>query len=122
LNSRGRFCFTIHVLVALAIAATAACARSSQASDAAPADDTQVLYDRACAKCHAADGSGGLPSVANGPKPIDLREAAWQQSRSDDDIARAIRDGRGAMPPFADVLTADQVSRLARHVRQLHRR
>lgn len=123
MDSRGRISVVaLYVFVVLTIAAAAGCARSSRASDGAPGDDTQALFDRACAKCHGADGSGGLPTVANGPKPIDLRDAAWQQSRSDEEVARAIREGRGAMPPFGDVLTADQVSQLARHVRQLHAR
>lgn len=122
MNSRGRISVALYVFVVLTIAAAAGCARSSQASDGAPGDDTRALFDRACAKCHGADGSGGLPTVANGPKPIDLRDASWQQSRSDEEVVRAIREGRGAMPPFGDVLTADQMSQLARHVRQLHAR
>jgi mono/diheme cytochrome c family protein len=94
------------------------CAGSSEAEQPG-AVDGRPLFDQACAKCHGADGSGGLPTVTNGPKPIDLRDAAWQQSRSDDEIAAAIRDGRGAMPPFAGVLTPEQVAALARHVRSL---
>lgn len=57
--------------------------------------------------------------VANGPRPIDLRRPDWQASRTDDEIAAAIRDGWGAMPPFDDVLTADQIEALTRFVRQV---
>lgn len=104
--------------VALAGAAAAACARSAPAAQQAPVD-ARALFAQACAKCHAADGSGGLPMVANGPKPIDLRDAGWQRSRTDNEIALAIRDGRGAMPPFAGVLAEQQIAGLARHVRSL---
>ena len=57
--------------------------------------------------------------VANGPRPIDLRRPDWQASRTDDEIAAAIRDGWGAMPPFGDVLTAGQIESLTRFVRQI---
>jgi mono/diheme cytochrome c family protein len=108
-------------LVLLAMSA-AACARSSQASEEAQAVDTVQLFGQACAKCHGTEGAGGLPTVANGPRPVDFRDASWQRSRSDDDIAAAIRNGRGAMPPFADLLTPGEIVRLTRHVRSLHTR
>ena len=104
---------------AVAAVSAAGCARSSQASDQAPRIDAGQLFEQACAKCHGADGGGGLPTVANGPKPVNFRDSAWQASRSDDEIASAIRDGRGAMPPFADVLKPDQIGELMRHVRAM---
>jgi mono/diheme cytochrome c family protein len=57
--------------------------------------------------------------VAGGPRPIDLRSADWQASRSDVEVYAAIRHGRGAMPPFEDVLTADEVAAMTAYVRQL---
>ena len=57
--------------------------------------------------------------VADGPKPIDLRNPEWQESRTDEEIARAIRDGRGAMPPFVDVLSPDQIRAVTAQVRRL---
>ena len=65
--------------------------------------------------------SRGLPMVANGPRPIDLTSPDWQRSRSDQDVAAVIRNGRGAMPPFADVLTAGQIDALGSYVRRLQR-
>ena len=59
--------------------------------------------------------------VANGPRPIDLTSLEWQRARTDQELATAIRTGRGAMPPFADVLTAQQIDALASHVRTLKR-
>jgi mono/diheme cytochrome c family protein len=59
--------------------------------------------------------------AVNGPRPIDLTAAPWQQSRSDAEIVAAIRTGRGAMPPFLDVLTAEQIDALGRYVRSLKR-
>ena len=83
--------------------------------------DGKALFAQACAKCHAEDGTGGLPMVANGPRPIDLTSAEWQRSRSDAEVLTAIRTGRGAMPPFDGVLTAEQIAALASHVRALKR-
>jgi mono/diheme cytochrome c family protein len=36
-------------------------------------------------------------------------------------VVAAIRSGRGAMPPFEDLLTADQINHLAAYVRSLKR-
>ena len=104
-------------LVASLPVLTLACAGGQQAS----AIDGAALFSQACAKCHGADGSGGLPTVANGPKPIDLRDTGWQKQRSDAEIATAIREGRGAMPPFAEVLSAAQIDALRQHVRSLNK-
>lgn len=95
------------------------CARQAPAAEQAAAPDGAQLFQRACARCHAADGSGGLPMASNGPRPIDLRNPAWQASRTDVELTAAIRDGRGAMPPFGDVLTPEEITALARHIRNL---
>ena len=99
----------------------AACAQPAPASQQAADVDARQLFAQACAKCHGPDGTGGLAMATNGPRPIDLGNAAWQATRSDDEIVAAIRDGRGAMPPFTGVLTPQQVTALARHVRSLRR-
>lgn len=101
------------------LAVAGACAWQAPAAQSAPAATGPQLFERACAKCHAPDGSGGLPTVPNGPRPIDLRNPEWQKSRADAEIVATIRDGRGAMPPFADVLSGDEIAALAAHVRRL---
>jgi mono/diheme cytochrome c family protein len=58
--------------------------------------------------------------AANGPRPVNLHDPAWQASRTDGEIIAAIRDGRGAMPPFADVLKSDEIAVLAGYVRSLN--
>ena len=103
----------------LLLAGSVACSRSGASPHEEGEPDAAQLFERACARCHASDGSGGLAMVPNGPRPIDLRQEAWQESRSDAEIVSAIRDGRGAMPPFHDVLREREVVALARYVRQL---
>jgi len=111
------------LLVVACTVAVGACARQAPAAkQAATAPDAPQLFGRACAKCHSVDGSGGLPMVADGPRPINFHNSAWQASRSDAEILAAIRDGRGAMPPFADVLKPQEITALAAYVRSLNSR
>jgi mono/diheme cytochrome c family protein len=97
----------------------AACAPAAPVEPVAT--DPAAIFAQACAKCHADDGSGGLPMAANGPRPTDLTSPEWQQSRSDAELVAAIKDGRGAMPPFSGLLTPDQIAALAAHIRKLKR-
>ncbi len=72
------------------------------------------LFNRYCIRCHAVDGRGvwdipGIPNFTNTP---------WQASRSDDQIARIIVEGRGAvMPTFRGTLTLEEAWAMARHLR-----
>lgn len=91
---------------------------------AAPSDEPELFRVR-CASCHGATGRGdGLAASAMDPRPRNLSDASWQSSVSDDDIARAIREGGLArqlspsMPPHPD-LTNTQLTELVRHVRAL---
>ena len=116
----GRASRVIRTLTLAACTTGAACSRSVPAAEPI-AVDAPALFAQACAKCHGADGRGGLAMVANGPRPIDLTSSEWQRARTDQELATAIRTGRGAMPPFADVLTAQQIDALASYVRTLKR-
>jgi mono/diheme cytochrome c family protein len=58
--------------------------------------------------------------AVNGPRPVNLHDPAWQASRTDAELVAAIRDGRGAMPPFSDVLKPDEITALATYVRSLN--
>ena len=114
---RGR---AMRTILTLAACTGAACSRSAPAAEPA-AVEAPALFAQACAKCHGRDGRGGLAMVVNGPRPIDLTSPDWQRSRSDQDVAAVIRNGRGAMPPFADVLTTTQIDALGSYVRRLKR-
>ncbi|HEY7700472.1 MAG TPA: cytochrome c [Vicinamibacteria bacterium] len=73
-------------------------------------------YQKACARCHGARGQGGVES-ANGPAPRDFTDAAWQASRSDVQIAETVRAGKGPMPSFDSVLSAEEIEAVTRVVR-----
>ena len=98
----------------LAFGAATSCKRSQAQEDTrAEADKTFAMV---CARCHGPDGGGvGLtPSVT---PPRNFRDAAFQKERSDEDLARAIRDGKGGMPPFQSVYTPEQIAGLVQVIR-----
>lgn len=87
---------------------------------AVPDPDAAADYVRNCAMCHGRGGAGDGPvSASLSVKPPDLTQATWQSSRTDEDIARAIRDGARAMPAFRERMTAEQITALTAFVRGL---
>jgi mono/diheme cytochrome c family protein len=72
------------------------------------------LYNRYCIRCHGVDGRG----VWDIPDVPDFTNVRWQASRSDDQLARAIMQGRGAcMPPFRGAMTLEEAWGMARYMR-----
>jgi mono/diheme cytochrome c family protein len=71
-----------------------------------------ALYTKYCAKCHLEDGKG-LESLS----PPNFTDGKWQAANTDAALAKGIREGQGAMPPFKDVLTPAQISSLIKHIR-----
>lgn len=77
--------------------------------------DLKGFYEARCAVCHGADGTG------RGPGGIRLGPASFADPKtfgpaSDEDLARAIRQGSGAMPAFRFVLDEAEARRLAREI------
>jgi mono/diheme cytochrome c family protein len=58
------------------------------------------------------DGKG-LESLS----PPNFTDAKWQSAHTDAALAKGIRDGEGAMPPFNGVLTPAQITALVKHIR-----
>lgn len=75
---------------------------------------TAALFNRYCIRCHGVDGRG----VWDIPGVPDFTNLRWQASRSDDQIARIIIEGRGAvMPTFRGTLTLEEAWAMARYLR-----
>jgi mono/diheme cytochrome c family protein len=105
--------------VALALGSVIACSSTASpqgTDDVAIGEDT---FRNVCAKCHGAEGRGGVPLTPDGPKPRDLTDAAWQATRSDADLAAVIRDGKPPMPAFASLLSPQQIQALIGKIRRL---
>jgi mono/diheme cytochrome c family protein len=99
------------LILALGLGA-AGCSRGT-AAPAGPAD----LYAAACARCHGAEGRGGIPSRPGGPAPRDLGDPVWQAGQTDKALARTIARGKGEMPGFSSSLSADQIEGLVGYLR-----
>ena len=73
-----------------------------------------ALYNRYCLRCHGVDGRGvwDIPDVPNFTNP------RWQACRSDNQLARIIVEGRGAvMPPFRGTLSLEEACAMGRYLR-----
>lgn len=104
---------------ALVLVALAACAGGCKRSAAATVESRE-LFANACARCHGADGSGGLPLFEGGPSPRNFRDHDFQLSRTDDQLKQTIRNGKGSgMPPFGTTFDDAQLEALVLHIRSL---
>lgn len=108
-----RFCLVL--ALACGVVFATGCKRESVDGDSHA--EARHLYDSTCAVCHGRDGRGGVPSAEGQPAPRNFCDAAFQASRSDDELKRAIREGKGPMPPFAPLFDDTQLSLLVAYVR-----
>jgi len=86
------------------------------------AADAKALWDKECAKCHAADGSG---KTKMGEKlgARDYTSAKVQGEMKDDEMAKAIKegvkkDGKSLMKAFPDY-SDDEVKALVAYIRKM---
>ena len=84
----------------------------------------EEIFSATCAGCHAADGKGAPRSTVAFAVPVpDFTDCKATTAESTVDYAAVIRDGgpvRGfsrIMPAFRDLLTADQIQRVATYLR-----
>lgn len=76
----------------------------------------RALFTSRCSACHGSEGRGDGPaSAALNPMPRNYSDSAWQQSISDEQIAKAIVFGGSAvgksrlMPPNPDLRDSPEV-------------
>lgn len=94
-----------------------ACSKPTQASDGAQG---KTLFVNNCARCHGAEGTGGLPVFEGGPSPRNFRDHAFHAERTDAQIKMTIVNGKGSgMPPFGTLFDEAQLDALVQHVRSL---
>ena len=95
----------------LALLALAGCKKSEAATM-----QTQQLFQNTCARCHGADGKGGVP-IEGAPTPRNFHDHAFQMDRTDEQLKQTIKNGKGAMPAFNGLLDDDQIAGLVLQVR-----
>lgn len=102
-----------HYIVPLAIGLLLlACGSSSPEGTMAEGADKsagQQVFDMNCTLCHGRDGKLGL----NGAK--DLTASTLTKT----EMIAIVRQGKGAMMPYKDVLTAKEIDAVVEHVRAL---
>ncbi|MBX3220363.1 MAG: cytochrome c [Labilithrix sp.] len=102
------------IVVSVLLAALAAGCTKSEAATA----DSRQLFANACARCHGADGAGGIPSFGGGPAPRNFRDRDFQRGRTDEQLKMTIRDGKGSgMPPFGSMFDDAQLAALVAQIR-----
>ena len=77
------------------------------------------LYASTCARCHGADGSGGLPVFDGGPRPRNFHDHAFQNERTDEQLKLIIVNGKSTgMPSFGVIFDEQQLRSLVAHIRR----
>ena len=86
------------------------------------------VYQHYCVGCHGDTGAGdGFNSFSLDPHPRDLSDPAFQKSKSNTDLADAVRrGGAGAgltslMPPWGHTLDDRHIAAVVLYVRSLRR-
>jgi mono/diheme cytochrome c family protein len=86
---------------------------------AADLENGRAVYEANCTACHglAADGKGPAALAFTVP-PVDFTRAVWWSTRTDTDVAAAIRAGKPGTPMSAFAqLTEQQVADLVAWLR-----
>ncbi len=102
-------------------------AAPADAAPAAPAGDGAADYATYCASCHGATGAADGPvGAALDPKPASFADAAfWTAERTDEQLAKAIKEGGPAvgksplMAPWGAVLDDAKVKAIIAHLKTL---
>ncbi len=106
--------FAVSALV-LAAVPMAGCKRKEIEGDTHA--EAKHLFDSVCGTCHGSDGRGGVPAREGLPAPRNFCDAAFQGGRTDDDLKKVIREGKGPMPPFGALFDDAQLTLLVGYIR-----
>jgi cytochrome c6 len=79
--------------------------------------DGNALYAAKCAICHGKDGRG-IPNWRSKGQP-DLTDPKWQKSRTDAQIADAIKNGKGKYMPKAK-MSDEEIAAVVARVRYFY--
>ncbi len=103
------------VVVGLAVLALVLTAAATPVAAA----DSAKAFATSCAPCH---GKEGRPSAVFAKQGVrDFTDAAWQKSASDEQIEKAIREGKKGtmMASFGKQFSAEELKGLVAYIRKL---
>jgi len=109
LMSRSWIYVVFAATIALAACGTAAQNESAAATASGEPRDISVLYEQRCATCHGKNGNMGM----GGAKKLTESEATKEE------IIGQVRYGKGTMPPFGEMLSAEEIEAMADFVIRL---
>jgi mono/diheme cytochrome c family protein len=85
------------------------------------AERGKAIYGSNCVACHGSVGDGKGPAAqAMRPAPTDFTAAEWWKAKTDDQIARMIKDGRAGTPMVAfSKLSEEELDDLVAYAKKL---
>jgi mono/diheme cytochrome c family protein len=83
-----------------------------------PAEVGKNLYETVCAACHSSDGSGSLMRKSL-PGIGDLTDPVLHDRLDDASMANVISQGKGEMPGFGSLLSAEKIQAVVTYIRTL---
>ncbi|MFQ5890318.1 MAG: c-type cytochrome [Gemmatimonadota bacterium] len=85
-----------------------------------PAADSAGIYEKQCSACHGSEGKGDGPAAAAlTPHPTDLTDTERIGALRDEELLEVLKNGKGAMPGFARLLTEEELKAVLGYVRRL---
>jgi cytochrome c6 len=111
--------FASTILLLLFVSLTLFVVSIVQANPGPDSAASSATFRTKCATCHGQDGGGS--EVGKSMNVPDLRSSEVQKL-PDAELAKAISDGKGGMPPFKSSLSEDQIHALVKQIRSLGRK
>ena len=76
-------------------------------------------YQTRCSICHGDRGAGDGPGANGLGMMPDFRNPRFYRDRSEGELLRSVREGRGDMPAWDSILTATEIGAVVLHLRTL---
>ena len=78
----------------------------------------KTVFEARCATCHGPDGKSATRAGEMTQSP-DLTLKNWKNGTALADVEKLIREGAGKMPKYEDKLSAEEITEVAKYVRDL---
>ncbi|QPJ62871.1 MAG: c-type cytochrome [Candidatus Nitronauta litoralis] len=117
------FLIVFAIMSGCAVPNTASVKSYGNLPEALPDTEGELLFvDVQCTVCHGHQGAGnGFLAEGLAASPPDFTNPSIMNSKSDQAIAQAIRNGKGKVMPAYPRLTGSQVNSLVQYIRGLSR-